>query len=295
MAKRKPKRISITQFTKKFGTETACREYLAKVRWPEGFICPECGSSKHCVLSNGLYQCNECHRQTSVTAGTFMHRSHLKLTKWFLGLYLVTQDKRGISATQLAINLGINYKAAWRMLTKIRAAMGQRDEQHLLDGVVEFDDAYIGGPSVGKKRGRGTEKAKVFVALSTKNGCPQYLKMGVTENIRKESVKAFAEKSIAAGATIQTDACVSYIPALKEYDHQHEKFSPDSGKLKWLHTMISNAKAFILGTYHGLPKKNLQAYLNEFCYRFSRRKFGADLFDRLAVAIVASPVAESKG
>ena len=88
MAKRKPKRISITQFTKKFGTETACQEYLAKVRWPEGFVCPECGSPKHCVLSNGLYQCNECHRQTSVTAGTFMHRSHLKLTKWFLGLYL---------------------------------------------------------------------------------------------------------------------------------------------------------------------------------------------------------------
>ena len=181
------------------------------------------------------------------------------------------------------------------MLTKIRAAMGQRDERHLLDGVVEFDDAYIGGPSVGKKRGRGTEKAKVFVALSTKNRCPQYLKMGVTENIRQESVKAFAEKSIAAGATIQTDACVSYIPALKGYDHQHEKFAPDSGKLKWLHTMISNAKAFILGTYHGLPKKNLQAYLNEFCYRFSRRKFGADLFERLAIAMSASPVAESKG
>jgi transposase-like protein len=295
MVKQKPKRISITQFAKRFSTETACRDYLAHARWPEGFICPACASQKHCVLSNGLYQCGECHHQTSVTAGTFMHRSRVQLQKWFLALYLVTQDKRGISATQLAFSIGVNYKTAWRMLKKIRAAMGQRDGKHLLSGVVEFDDAYIGGPTVGKKRGRGTEKAKVFVALSKRNGCPVYLKMSVTENIRKESVKAFAEKSIAAGATILSDACASYVPALKEYDHQPEKFDPNSGKLKWLHTIISNAKAFILGTYHGLPKKNLQAYIDEYCYRFSRRKFGADMFDRLVLAMVESPVAELNG
>lgn len=79
-----------------------------------------------------------------------MHRSHLKLKTWFYALYFVTQDKRGISATQLASDLGINYKSAWRMLKKIRAAMGQRDESHMLSGIVEFDDAYIGGPTVGK-------------------------------------------------------------------------------------------------------------------------------------------------
>lgn len=219
----------------------------------------------------------------------------MNLRKWFLALYFVTQDKRGISATQLAFSIGVNYKTAWRMLKVICTAMGQRDGKHLLSGVVEFDDAYIGGPTVGKKRGRGTEKAKMFVALSTQSGCPVYLKINVTENIRKESVKGFAEKSITPGTTILTDACASYVPALKEYDHQPEKFDPKSGNLKWLHTIISNAKAFILGTYHGLPKKNLQAYMDEFCFRFSRRKFGANLFDRLTVAMVASPVAELNG
>ena len=229
MSKSKPKRISITEFTKRFSTEDDCRNYLVKVRWPEGFICPECGSQRHCVLSNGLYQCDECHRQTSVTAGTFMHRSHLKLKTWFYALYFVTQDKRGISATQLASDLGINYKSAWRMLKKIRAAMGQRDESHMLSGIVEFDDAYIGGPTVGKKRGRRTEKAKIFVALSLKNGGPEYLKMKATENIRKESVKSFAEKSIMAGATVKTDACRSYIPALKEYDINTRSLIPIPG------------------------------------------------------------------
>lgn len=161
----------------------------------------------------------------------------------------------------------------------------------MLSGVVEFDDCYIGGPTVGKKRGRGTEKAKVFVALSLKDGRPEYLKMGVTENIRKESVKAFAERSIQHGSTIKSDACRSYIPALTGYDHQYEKFDPKTENLQWLHTIISNAKASILGTYHGLPKKNLQDYLDEFSFRFSRRGFGGALFDRLALAMVGSPLA----
>ena len=177
------------------------------------------------------------------------------------------------------------------MLKRIRAAMGNRDASHMLSGVVEFDDCYIGGPTVGKKRGRGTEKAKVFVALSLKDGRPEYLKLGVTENIRKESVKSFAEKSIQRGSTVKSDACRSYIPALTDYDHQYEKFDPKAENLQWLHTIISNAKAFILGTYHGLPKKNLQDYLNEFSFRFSRRGFGGALFDRLALAMVGSPLA----
>jgi len=160
-----------------------CHTYPAKTHRPEGFICPKCGSQRHFRLSSGLYQCDECHHQTSVTAGIFMHRSHLPLKTWFLALYFVTPDKRGISATQLASSIGVNYKTAWLMLKRIRAAMGNQDTGHMLGGIVEFDDCYIGGPTVGKKRGRGTEKAKVFVALSLKDRRPEYLKMGVTENI----------------------------------------------------------------------------------------------------------------
>jgi ribosomal protein L37AE/L43A/transposase-like protein len=288
--------MSISDFMQKFSTEKKCREYLVNTRWKDGFVCPKCGSKRHCKLSNGLFQCIECHHQTSATAGTFMHRSHVSLVKWFLALYFITQDKRGISAIQLAFAIGVNYKTAWFMLKRIRAAMGQRNAKHTLSGVVEFDDAYIGGQTVGKKRGRGTEKAKVFVALSLdENGNPRFLKMGVTENLRQKSVKNFANRAIKPGSTVLSDECRSYIPALTDYNHQHSAYDPSSGMLKWLHVMIGNVKDFILGTYHGLPKKLLQSYLDEFCYRFSRRYFGSELFDRLLIAVVDQPLAESNG
>lgn len=179
------------------------------------------------------------------------------------------------------------------MLKRIRTAMCQRDASYLLSGVVEMDDAYIGGPTEGKKRGRGTEKAKFFVALSLdENRRPKYLKMDVTENLQQKSVRAFAERSIKPGSTIESDGYRSYIPALVSFDHQHKKYDPNSGMLKWLHTMISNAKDAILGTYHGLPKKYLHLYLGEQCYRFNRRTFGVNLFERLLVSMAATPLAD---
>lgn len=163
------------------------------LRWPEGFVCPKCGCRHVCLLSNGRYQCAGCHHQVSVTAGTVLHRTHMPLTQWFLAFYFVSQDKRGISAVALTSMLGTTYKTAWYMLMRIRAAMGQRDKTHQLSGTIEFDDIYFGGPTVGKKRGRGMERAKVFVAVSLdKRGNPRYTKMQVTENIEQASVKKFA-------------------------------------------------------------------------------------------------------
>ena len=142
---------------------------------------------------------------------------------------------------------------------------------------------------MGRKRGRGTEKAKVFVALSLgESGNPLYLKMMVTPNIKRASVKKFAQFAFAEGSTIRSDDCRSYIPALEGYTHEHKPYDPNSGLLHWLHVVISNAIAFILGTYHGLPKDNLQSYLDEYCFRFSRRPFAPDLWLRLALAIGSS-------
>ena len=296
MSKRKPVRISFKTFSEQYSGEDVCREKLASFRWPNGFECPHCHGKRFCKLSNGRYQCAECHHQTSVTAGTFLHRSHVSLVVWFQAIYLVTQDKRGISATQLAFMVGVNYKTAWLMLKKIRTAMFQRDAKYLLDGIVEMDDAYIGGPTVGKKRGRGTEKAKFFVALSLdEQRHPRFLKLSVTENLQKDTVRAFAESSIEKGSVVESDGYRSYIPALTSFEHHHKKYDPDSGMLKWMHTMIGNVKNAILGTYHGLPKKYLNLYFAEQCYRFNRRSFGAGLFDRLLVALSAAPVADSNG
>ena len=119
---------------------------------------------------------------------------------------------------QLSAQIGVTCKTAWSMLRRIRSAMGQRDKTHILTGVVEFDDAYFGSPTAGSKRGRSTEKVKVFVALSLdEHSDPRYLKMRVTENIKQASVKKFTNTAIEKGSTIHSDGYHSYIPALKEY------------------------------------------------------------------------------
>jgi len=190
---------------------------------------------------------------------------------------------------QLSCQIGVTYQTAWYMLKRIRAAMGQRDQLHQLSGIIELDNTYFGRSTRGKKRGRGTEKRKVFVALSLDDhGNPCYLKMQVTDNIRQASIRKFAQTAFAKGSVIRSDGYRSYIPALEGYIHEHRSYTPHSGFLHWIHIIISNVKAFILGTYHGLPKKNFQCYLDEYCFRFSRRFFGKDLLQRLTLAIALS-------
>ena len=173
---------------------------------------------------------------------------------------------------QLSFQLRVTYKTAWYMLKRIRTAMGQQDDTYLLDGVIEFDDTYFGAPIQGQKARPWDGKAKVFVALSLQeSGNPLYLKMQVTPDLKQASVRKFACSAFVEGSTVRSDGYYSYIPALQAYDHEHKPYDPDSGLLHWLHIVVSNAKAFVQGTYHGLPKTNLQAYLDEFCFRFNRR------------------------
>lgn len=214
-----------------------------------------------------------------------MERTRVDLNKWFWAIYLIAQDKRGISGVMLSEQLGISYRSAWLMQHKIRKAMGERDAAYMLAGIVELDDAFFGAPSEGGKRGRGTDKTKVLVGLSlNKLGHPQYVKMEVIPNIKGKTLVDFAKRSIEPGTMINSDGYHSYHGLVKKgFQLTAQKFNPKENPdhLKWLHTIISNAKAYIGGTYHGLDAKHLQAYLNEFCYRFNRRKFKGELFSRL--------------
>lgn len=137
----------------------ACEAYWFEQRWPDGFICPKCGGTG-CYHLHGRreYVCKHCHWQSSVTAGTVLHRTHLPLTIWFWAIHLSARDKRGISAVQLSSELEIAYSSAWYLLHRLRSAMGQRDQDYVLSGIVELDDAYFGTPKSNGKRGCGTEK-----------------------------------------------------------------------------------------------------------------------------------------
>ena len=284
----KKKALSFNQFIERFSTEESCSKYLYTLKWPHGYVCPKCGSRHgYAIRGYGRYQCAECRHQTSLTAGTMIHHSHLPLRKWVWAVYLVACDKRGISALALAGKIEVCYETAWNMLRRIRKSMELRDADYMLSGIVEFDDSYFGAKIKGKE-GRGAGNQGVFVAVSKdKEGCPEYLKMQITENIKKPAVREFITKNIACGSTVQTDAFRSYREPLSEgYIHEYEVFDPDSEMLKWLHRIIGNAKAFINGTYHGTSTKHMQMYLSEFCYRFNRRSFKGAIFDRLLLAIV---------
>lgn len=289
--------MGLLDFQKRFATEEACLEYLFKVRWPQGFICPKCQHTKYYwIKKRKLCQCAKCRRQTSVTAGTNMECSHLPLHKWFWAIYLCATDKRGCSAMSLMRNLGISYHAAWLLLHKLRMAMNERDFQYILSGVVELDDAYFSSGRVKKPtrkrcQGRGTTKAKVVVGLSLHNGNPAFLKMKVLPALDAEELCGFALDHVDPDATVITDAYHGYqgLAAIvashetKVYSQQPPEF------LKWVHTIIANAKAYIMGTYHGLGPKHLQAYLDEFCFRFNRRFKPDELFSRTLAACVDGP------
>jgi transposase-like protein len=285
--------MDFINFMDRFKTEEDCREHFFKIRWPSGFRCPKCGHEEYFpIKKRGLYECSRCGYQASVTAGTIMHRSHTGLREWFLVIYLFTNDKRGISATQVARMVGISHCTAWLMLHKLRKAMGDRDAKYYLDGIIEMDDAFFGAHDEGGKRGRGTNKTPAIVELSlNEDNQPEHLKIQVVDNVDGATIADMAKETINAGAKVRTDGLNAYNTLKSEgYEHEKEKFDPKNNPehLHWLHVMVSNCKAFIEGTYHGLDKKHLQRYFDEFCYRFNRRHFGNQLFNRLLDACAST-------
>ena len=164
------KGISLNEFLSLYGTEQQCFDALYHWRWPNGFVCPNCGHDRGCQLTtHKLQQCYRCNRQTSITAGTIFEATKLPLTVWFQGIYFMTQDKKGASAMKLHRQLGISYNAAWRMRHKLMQVMMERDRAHPLGGFIQLDDAYLGGERSGGKRGRGAPGKTPFVAAVETN------------------------------------------------------------------------------------------------------------------------------
>jgi transposase-like protein len=291
MAKQTP--LSFFEFQRKFNTEEACREHLFNLRWPNGFICPKCGNPTcYSLKTRHVHECKKCHYQASVTSGTVMDKTRVPLQKWFWAIYFMSTDKRGHSALQLQKELEVGYKTAWYMLQRIRTGMLEKDWDYKLSNIVETDEAFFGAPTRGGKRGRGTEKTKVIVGVSLDNdGRPMYAKMETSKKLDADAINAFAENNIEEGAIVRSDGSTSY-PQLTQKGYKHVGISnskADKQHLKWLHTIISNAKAFFEGTFHGLDEKHMDLYLAEFCFRFNRRFWPGQLFNRLVFACLRSP------
>jgi len=285
--------MDLISFQTKFSREEACRERLFTLRWPEGFRCPNCGHHEsYRIEKRMLYQCLTCKHQTSLTAGTIMHRTRTPLVKWFWAIFLVSTDKRGLSALALSRKINIGLKCAWTMLHKIRKAMEVRDAGYQLAGLIQVDDAFFKGGvnKGGDKRGRGTSKVPVIVMAAVKNEAITFAKMEVVDDVDGERIKSVLAEHIAPGQIVRSDGLSAY-NVVKDLNMVHDKQvvypkqgAPRYDVLKWVNILVSNAKAFILGTYHGVQKKHLQRYLDEYCYRFNRRFWPEQAFDRLLLA-----------
>jgi transposase-like protein len=260
-----------------FPDEPACLEYLAGLRWPDGFVCPRCGATAAWRLSRGLWRCASCRKETSVTAGTIFAGTRQPLETWFAALWYVTNQKLGVSALGLQRVLGLgSYETAWAMLHKLRRAM-VRPGREKLAGEVEVDESYVGGVATGK-RGRGAGKKAIAAIAVEKHGLGMgRIRIARIPTIEAESLEAFLEQAVEPGAVVLTDGYGGY-NRLGELGYTHYPTAlssvgdPAHVVMPRVHLVASLLKRWLLGTHQGAVRpQHLGDYLSEFTFRFSRR------------------------
>jgi len=278
---------TLAQFQAQFRDEAACRRYLAACRWPEGYQCRRCQHPVAFELPRrGLWQCKACGHQSSVTAGTVLHGTRTPLTQWFWATYLVTTHTPGLSALQLQRQLGIDrYETAWAMLHKLRRAM-VRPGRELLKQHVEVDETYIGGPEVGLRGGRQlVDKALVVAAVEVRGTAAGRVRLQVVRDASGASLTGFVRSTVERGALVVTDGWQGYAPlAAMGYRHRARTQGDPrrAGKvLPRVHRVFGNLKTWLLGTHHGVGSAHLQVYLDEFTFRFNRRRTPMAAFQTL--------------
>jgi transposase-like protein len=278
---------SLFELQQRFPDEDACRQYLVDSRWPDGFRCPRCQGEQGLVLpARALWRCQACALDTSLTAGTVMHGTRTPLTHWFWAAYLVATHTPGLSAVQLQRQLGLaRYETAWLMLHKLRSAM-VRPARDLLTGTVEVDEAYLGGFIAGRPGGRTLgDKIVVVAAVEVRGEGPGRVRLQIVPDASGDSLLPFIKAHVAAGSTVRTDGWTGYKHlAAGGFRHQRRvQGSPERAGviLPRVHRVFGNLQTWIRGTHHGVSGKHLQAYLDEFVFRFNRRRTPMAAFQTL--------------
>lgn len=288
---------TLAEFMDTFGSDEACREYLIQQRWPDGFRCPRCGHDQATHLKKWeRWTCRQCLHQTSLIAETALRGTRKPLKTWFLAMYLVTSSKGGISASELQRQLGLrSYQTAWAWLKKLRAAMVDPARKPL-QGEVEVDESYVGGKEKGV-RGRLTKK-KAIVVCAVENTGKGFgrIRLQVIGDVTQASLGAFVNDNVEGGATTITDGWKGYNTLGKAgFKHLQTVISKSKASasqvLPGVHRVFSLLKRWLLGTHQGVVSaKHLQSYLDEFTFRFNRRKSHSltHTFQRLAEGAVRS-------
>jgi len=289
---------TLSELEARFSTEAACREYLEKLRWPEGFLCPRCNGKKAWRKKNGLLICTECRYQASVTAGTIFQDTRKPLTVWFRAIWWVTSQKTGASALGVQRILGLgSYKTAWAWLQKLRRAM-VRPGRDRLSGRVEVDETYWGAPEEGLIGRKHEEQSLIAIAAEENGKKVGRIRMRKINDASGDSLLPFISDSIRPGSVVHTDGWLGY-SGLKELGYDHEITLIKNGDkdaaelLPHVHIVASLLKRWLMGTHQGaISQEHLDYYLDEFTFRFNRRtsRSRGKLFYRiLQNAVVVEP------
>jgi len=277
---------SLGEFQQRFCAEEACAAYLAESRWPEGFVCPRCGGKESYLLPlRRLFQCKACDYQVSLTAGTVMHGTRVDLIQWFRAAYLLTTLTPGISALQLQRQLALgSYRTAWMMLHKLRKATVDPGRGKL-HGVIEVDDTYVGGKEEDVVGRQVRTKTPVVAAVEVRGRASGRLRLRALGDVSAASLLPFVQDVVAPGSVVYTDGWRGYARlGSKECQHRIRpvKDGQDPSRvLPRVHRAISNLKSWLQGTHHGVSPKHLQPYLDEFAFRFNRRRTPMAAFQTL--------------
>jgi transposase-like protein len=286
----KPGTWSLIRFQKRFLTEEDCLQYIQRLRWPNGFVCPKCQhEGGHRIKTRRVIQCANCRKQTSITANTIFHKTRLPLLNWLWIIYCVCQDKGGASATRLAKQLHMHVTTVWSMLHKIRKAMLKRDEPIRLSGSMELDEAYIGAEA--RKKGRKTDQTLCLVIVENRKKSAGNIALKIIDSISNENIEKVVSNKVEPNQYFKTDKLQAHFTLERMKHMLNAKIG--SGvyaaiHLPLVHIAISLIKRFLMGTYHGVSRKYLQNYLAEFEYRFNRRFKGTRIFERLVYACISA-------
>jgi transposase-like protein len=265
--------INLAQLTEQFGTDAKCRKALEALRWKDGPECPRCKSKATPVANRDTFDCDDCHYQFSVTAGTIFHDSHLSLWKWFITTALLCESKKGMSSCQIQRTIGVSYKTAWYLVHRIRAAMVEMEPKKL-GGTVEIDETYVGGKA---RRWRKRSEKKVVIGIRQRNGD---LRLIHAEDAKSNTVRDIINANVGGHVeVIMTDESAIYPWALNQIQSQKHQtinhtreYAHGDVHTNTVESAFSLLKRGIVGTWHKVSAKHLPAYLDEMCFRFNNRK-----------------------
>ena len=272
--------LTLFQFQDLFPDDNACYQHLAQLKWPDGFVCEKCGHTHYCKgkLAH-TRQCTKCGYQATPTSNTLFHKVKFPILKAFYIVYFTATNKQGISSTELSRKLGLGQKTCWRFKRKVMKAMAS-SQQFPLIGKVEVDEMVVGQQEEGTKGRQNKDKKLVAVAIERAGKGISRMYARVIPDASSESLQPFFKDHIDMSATVKTDKWLGYKPLQNQYSNLTQIKSGEKGiNFPDMHRAIMMFKAWLSGTHHSV--EHLQAYLNEYCYRFNRQLMKGNIFDNL--------------